>query len=343
MAINNSNLRQFNVQHYAGPVSELPTKLPFGDYYFAEDIEILYKYNYEGVPISIGGAGGGTNYSRAEFFSSLEDGSDVGDLAFVNTSQGTPWLPGSIGGSYYPSGWYLWNGTLWISDKNAIANQFETNINSLNTKVDKVLNKGLSTNDFTNERQTSLEDNSNWISNNGESVLSHVINTNNPHNVTKSQVGLSSVDNTSDINKPLSIAVSNALLSKVDIVAGERLITSEEVIKLGNQIGINTGNQDISISGNILSLSNGSSVEIITDDLIILSASRQNNTFTNNVFTFVDTTDYTNNTKTLIYTGSLLTSVEHLFRYGSKDWNVNYTYNYNLGNYSGVTKTITKT
>jgi hypothetical protein len=81
---------------------------------------------------------------------------------------------------------------------------------------------------------------------------------------------------------------------------------------------------------------------ILSDDLIIVTAGKQNNTFTNNVFNFVNSTSYTNNTKTLIYTGALLTSAVHLFRYDSKNWNVTYTYNYNLGDYNGVTKTITK-
>jgi hypothetical protein len=81
---------------------------------------------------------------------------------------------------------------------------------------------------------------------------------------------------------------------------------------------------------------------ILSDDLIIVTAGKQNNTFTNNVFNFVNSTSYTNNTKTLIYTGALLTSAVHLFKYDSKNWNVTYTYNYNLGDYNGVTKTITK-
>ena len=80
----------------------------------------------------------------------------------------------------------------------------------------------------------------------------------------------------------------------------------------------------------------------LSDDLIIVTAGKQSNTFVNNVFTFVDTVDYTNNSKTLVYTGALLTSAIHLFDYNSKNWNVNYTYNYNLGDYNGVTKTITK-
>lgn len=39
----------------------------------------------------------------------------------------------------------------------------------------------------------------------------HVGNKSNPHGVTKSQLGLGNVDNTSDINKPISTAVQNAL------------------------------------------------------------------------------------------------------------------------------------
>ena len=39
----------------------------------------------------------------------------------------------------------------------------------------------------------------------------HISNTQNPHNVTKTQVGLSNVDNTSDIDKPISTAVQSAL------------------------------------------------------------------------------------------------------------------------------------
>lgn len=42
----------------------------------------------------------------------------------------------------------------------------------------------------------------------------------NPHNVTKADVGLSNVDNTSDINKPISTAVQTALNSKLNIPSG---------------------------------------------------------------------------------------------------------------------------
>ena len=42
-------------------------------------------------------------------------------------------------------------------------------------------------------------------------LSSHMNNTSNPHNVTKSQVGLGNVDNTSDINKPVSTAQKKAI------------------------------------------------------------------------------------------------------------------------------------
>ena len=42
-----------------------------------------------------------------------------------------------------------------------------------------------------------------------EAFTNHTENTNNPHNVTKAQLGLGNVDNTSDLNKPISTAVQN--------------------------------------------------------------------------------------------------------------------------------------
>lgn len=46
-------------------------------------------------------------------------------------------------------------------------------------------------------------------------LQSHTGNTSNPHSVTKSQVGLGNVDNTSDANKPVSTATQNAIDAKV--------------------------------------------------------------------------------------------------------------------------------
>ena len=49
-----------------------------------------------------------------------------------------------------------------------------------------------------------------------DSLDEHISDKNNPHNVTKAQVGLGNVDNTADIDKPVSNAVKSNLLSKAD-------------------------------------------------------------------------------------------------------------------------------
>jgi hypothetical protein len=66
--------------------------------------------------------------------------------------------------------------------------------------------------------KSELEELRNSIGNNtGDGVSNtHISDTNNPHNVTKSQVGLGNVDNTSDLNKPISTATQNALNAKAD-------------------------------------------------------------------------------------------------------------------------------
>ena len=51
----------------------------------------------------------------------------------------------------------------------------------------------------------------------GKTAYDHtLITSGNPHNVTKADIGLSNVDNTSDANKPLSTAMTNALANKAN-------------------------------------------------------------------------------------------------------------------------------
>lgn len=52
------------------------------------------------------------------------------------------------------------------------------------------------------------------VKNDTTAINNHISNTSNPHNVTKTQVGLSNVDNTSDANKPISTAQQTALNAK---------------------------------------------------------------------------------------------------------------------------------
>lgn len=50
-----------------------------------------------------------------------------------------------------------------------------------------------------------------------EDLSTHTGRTNNPHQVTKSQVGLGNCDNTSDVNKPVSIAQAAVIAKKVEV------------------------------------------------------------------------------------------------------------------------------
>tara|TARA_B110000503_G_C7033328_1_gene365000 strand:+ start:510 stop:980 length:471 start_codon:yes stop_codon:yes gene_type:complete len=153
-------------------------------------------------------------------------------------------------------------------------------------------------------------------------------------------------------NEEITIIVEDTVNSTEINVTSEDLNISLEIteettdvsvlaVEQVNEVSIDVNNEVTNVE--ILVEPNTSVVAFtLSDDLVIVTAGKQSNTFVNNVFTFVNTVNYTNNTKTLVYTGDLLTGANHLFRYGSKNWNVNYTYNYILGNYSGVTKTITK-
>jgi hypothetical protein len=51
----------------------------------------------------------------------------------------------------------------------------------------------------------------------GKAAYDHTGTTGNPHGTTKSDIGLSNVDNTSDVNKPVSTAQANAIAAKLNI------------------------------------------------------------------------------------------------------------------------------
>lgn len=68
-----------------------------------------------------------------------------------------------------------------------------------------------------------------------QSITTHVDDTSNPHKVTKSQVGLGNVDNTSDANKPISTATQQALNTKQDtLVSGTNIKTLNGQSLLGS-------------------------------------------------------------------------------------------------------------
>ena len=104
------------------------------------------------------------------------------------------------------------------------------------TKVDKEEGKSL-VSDGQITKLTNLDDQTTITSNIADAkkagtdaqtlISSHTSDTSNPHNVTKAQVGLGDVDNTSDLNKPISTATQLALDKKVDKVTGKGLSTND--------------------------------------------------------------------------------------------------------------------
>lgn len=60
-------------------------------------------------------------------------------------------------------------------------------------------------------------------------LTQHTSNKNNPHEVSKSQVGLGNVDNTSDENKPISNATRLALEGKQDVIDSSHKISADNV------------------------------------------------------------------------------------------------------------------
>ena len=63
----------------------------------------------------------------------------------------------------------------------------------------------------TKANQSDLEALQGTVTTNETALNTHTSNTDNPHSVTKAQVGLSEVDNTSDLNKPVSTATQTAI------------------------------------------------------------------------------------------------------------------------------------
>lgn len=100
-----------------------------------------------------------------------------------------------------------------------------TDVNTqLATKVDKVTGKGLSTNDYTAAEKAKL---AGITAGAQPNAVTSVAGRTGAVVLTKADVGLSNVSNTSDANKPISTATQSALNNKVDKVTGKGLSTND--------------------------------------------------------------------------------------------------------------------
>ena len=87
----------------------------------------------------------------------------------------------------------------------------------------------------------------------------HINNKSNPHKVTKVQVGLGNVDNTSDANKPISTATQNALNSKFNASDGNALKQRVDNIPelIATDITVDSDNDSVNISLDKMSIVDG--------------------------------------------------------------------------------------
>ena len=74
------------------------------------------------IGVVVGGGGTGFTFSATNHTDLLtKTGMLEGNLAYVTNSEGTQWLPGTLGGNYYPNGIYVYASSVWTSDRNNIS------------------------------------------------------------------------------------------------------------------------------------------------------------------------------------------------------------------------------
>ena len=130
-------------------------------------------------------------------------------------------------------------------------------VKSVNNKIGDVI---LKTSD--------LENDSDYTTN--ATLTAHTSNKANPHNVTKEQIGLGNVDNTSDLNKPISTATQTELNKKLDkptinntpdyvLLADGSTAPKSDFGKVDTVMGVQAGaNKNVDISSVAMNWTNAS-------------------------------------------------------------------------------------
>ena len=117
-------------------------------------------------------------------------------------------------------------------------------------------------------KTSDLENNSDYTTN--STLTAHTSNKANPHNVTKEQIGLGNVDNTSDLNKPISTATQTELNKKLDkptinntpdyvLLADGSTAPKSDFGKVDKVMGVSPdANKNVDISGVAMNWTNSS-------------------------------------------------------------------------------------
>lgn len=101
--------------------------------------------------------------------------------------------------------------------KSRLFAEIEIILQNIRNTLSNYYNKEETDATFATQQQLNIVDNT---------ILGHMSQNNNPHKVTKTQVGLGNADNTSDLNKPISNATRTALDGKVNQATGYWLSTN---------------------------------------------------------------------------------------------------------------------
>lgn len=106
------------------------------------------------------------------------------------------------------------------------------------------------------------------------SITNHINNKNNPHEVTKADVGLSNVDNTSDASKPISTATQTALDKKADKSVLSNYVTTSTLTSTINET-VSSINKNIDLLEEEVT-TNTTSIQGLVDDVNTLTQSVNN-------------------------------------------------------------------
>ena len=118
----------------------------------------------------------------------------------------------------------------------------------------------------------------------GANADSHASNTSNPHAVSKTQVGLGSVDNTSDASKPVSTAQQTALNLKANLasptftgtVVGITAAMVGAPSGSGNSTGTNTGDETTTTVGALLNSATSKTTPVDADHIGLMDSAASN-------------------------------------------------------------------
>ena len=124
--------------------------------------------------------------------------------------------------------------------------ELEDNLSALSTSFDSHLSEYTSyknqvSTDIANIRRMA-EDATGVSTSLEEQLGTHINNTNNPHNVSKAQLNIENIDNTADIDKPLSTAQKTYIDNEIARVEEEIIVANNGITPIGSIQSIFIGN-----------------------------------------------------------------------------------------------------